>query len=56
MKKKRERENPAFGVDFQFFKDCDGRLLQFVKLRSDVVEQMKGLVQKSGFHFSYQSV
>ena len=51
-----KRENPAFGVDFQFFKDCDGRLLQFVQLRTDVVEQMKELVQKSGFHFSYQSV
>ena len=49
-----KRENPAFGVNFQFFLDCDGRLLQFVQLRTDVVEQMKGLVQKSGFKFSYQ--
>ena len=49
-----KRENPPFGVDFQFFKDCDGRLLQFVQLRPDAVEQMKGLVQKSGFKFSYQ--
>lgn len=49
-----KRENPAFGVNFQFFLDCDGRLLQFVQLCTDVVEQMKGLVQKSGFKFSYQ--
>ena len=49
-----KRSVGVMGVDFQFFKDCDGRLLQFVQLDKEGSKLMKQSIKKSGFKFKHE--
>lgn len=51
-----KRSVGPMGVNFQFFKDCDGRLLQFVELDKEGHKNIKKAINKSGFKFKHEQL
>jgi hypothetical protein len=47
------RDDPTLKLKFQFFKDCDGRLLQFVELYPEAKSHMTDLIRAYPHKFSY---